>query len=70
VRIIYVGEDRCPCIDKLEDFRSKDHSRIKNEAIVMCDCDQEWIFRTERDGKKYWIANELDPLGMPRRFYV
>lgn len=70
MRIVYVGEDGCPCIDKLEDFRSKDRSRIKNETIVMCDCDQEWIFRTERDGRKYWIANELDPLGMLRRFYV
>jgi hypothetical protein len=70
VRIVYVGEDRCPCIDKLEELREQECCRIKNEAIVMCDCDQEWIFRTDRDGKKSWIANELDPLGMPRRFYV
>lgn len=70
MRIIYVGEDRCPCINKLEEFRDRDRSRIRNGAIVMCDCDQEWIFRIERDGKKYWIMNAPDPLGVLRRFYV
>lgn len=70
MRIIYVGEDSCPCIDKLEDLRELECCTIKNEAIVMCDCDKQWIFRTELDGRKYWIANELDAPDMLRRFYV
>jgi len=70
MRVIYVGEYRCPCIQKLEDLRSTDRTVIMNGAMVLCDCGGQWVFHWQVDDRKYWTRDLPGPPYHLTKYYV